>query len=176
MEYKFLSLVILVLAPLIPMLLILSPLFPNNAVIIRRFAKWFAGIHFIYSICFMLFFNPDLLSMSFSQEIILFKSSWLQTMGITATFAVDGFSLLLCILILFIFLIALIVSKYTITAKHKLYYSLIMLLETSILGVFCAKDIFLFFLFWQLELIPMYFLILLWGKEDSKKAATKYHV
>ena len=176
MEYKFLSLIILVLAPLIPMLLILSPVFPNNTVIIRRFSKWFAGLHFVYSLCFLLFFNPDLLSMSFPQEIMIFNSSWLKTMGITATFAVDGLSLLLCILTTFLFLIALIVSKYSITSKHKLYYSLIMLLETSVLGVFCAKDIFLFFLFWQLQLIPMYFLILLWGKENAQKAATKYLV
>ena len=174
MEYKFLSLAILVLSPLISMLLILSPIFPNNAVIIRRFSKWFAGLHFIYSLCFLLFFNPDLLSMSFPQEIIMFNSSWLKTMGITATFAVDGFSLLLCVLTTFLFLIALIVSKYSITSKHKLYYSLIMLLESSVLGVFCAKDIFLFFLFWQLQLIPMYFLILLWGKENAQKAAEKY--
>ena len=109
MEYKFLSLIILVLAPLIPMLLILSPVFPKNTVLIRRFSKWFAGLHFVYSLCFLLFFNPDLLSMSFPQEIMIFNSSWLKTMGITATFAVDGLSLLLCILTTFLFLIALIV-------------------------------------------------------------------
>lgn len=174
MEYKFLSLIALVLLPLLPMLLILSPVFPNNAVIVRRFAKWFASLHFAYALLFLFQFNPDLLSMSFKQEILPFGISWVNTMGITATFAVDGLSMLLCVLTLFIFLIALIVSKYAITSKHKLYYSLIFLLETSLLGVFCAKDIFLFFLFWCLELIPMYFLISLWGKENASKTATKY--
>ena len=176
MEYKFLSLIALVLLPLLPMLLILSPIFPNNAVFVRRFAKWFAGLHFAYALLFLFKFDPDLLSMSFQQELLPLGSSWAKTMGITATFAVDGLSILLCVLTSFIFLIALIVSKYAITSKHKLYYSLIFLLETSLLGVFCAKDVFLFFLFWCLELIPMYFLISLWGKENSQKTATKYLV
>ena len=174
MDYKFLSLAILVLAPILPMLLIMCPLFPNNAVVVRRFAKGFASLHFAYSLLFLLFFNPDILSMSFPQEIFIFKSSWIQTMGISASFAVDGLSLLLCVLTSFIFLIALIVSKYAITSKHKIYYSLIMLLQTSVLGVFCSRDIFMFFMFWLLELLPIYFLIYLWGKENAQKAATKF--
>ena len=179
MSYKFLSLAILVLAPIIPMLFIISPVCPNSTVIVRRIAKWFAGIHFFYALLFMLSFNPNILSMSFNQEIILFKSGWIPTMGVSAAFGVDGLSILLCVLTTFIFLVALILSKYAITSKHKLYYSLILLLETSVLGIFCAKDIFFFLLFWMLETIPMYFLIILWGKDSSisqkiEKTGTKY--
>ena len=166
MAYKFLSLIFLIFSPLIPAVLIMTPIFPRSTVIVRRFAKWFGGLHFIYSLCFLLCFNPNLLSMSFKEELSIFKTSWLNSLGASATFAVDGLSLLLCILTTFIFLIALIVSKYEINSKHKIYYSLIFILETSVLGVFCAKDIFLFFTFWMIEIIPMYFLILLW--ENSK--------
>lgn len=169
MEYKFLSLAILVFSPILPMLLIISPLFPNNAVIVRRFAKWFAGVHFIYSLLFLLNFNPSLLSMSYPQEIMFFKSGWAQIIGAGVSFAVDGLSLPLCVLTSFIFLVALLVSKYTINSKHKLYYSLILLLETTILGVFCAKDVFLFFTFWIFESVPMYFLISLYGAKSEEK-------
>lgn len=176
MEYKFLSLIFLVISPLVIMMLLLSPFCPNNPVIIRRFSKGFASLHFLYSLCFLIFFNPNLLSSSFSQELVIFKSGWLKILGGSATFGVDGLSLLLCVLTSFVFFISLIVSKYSITSKHKLYYALIMCLEASILGIFCSKDVFLFLTFWFLELIPMYFLILLWGRENSKNAATKYMI
>lgn len=169
MEYKFLSLAILIFAPILPMLLIISPLFPNNAVIVRRFAKWFAGLHFIYSLLFLLNFNPSLLSMSYPQEITFLKSGWAQTIGASISFAVDGLSLTLCVLTSFIFLLALLVSKYTINSKHKLYYSLMLLLETTLLGVFCAKDVFLFSTFWIFEAVPMYFLISLYGNKSKEK-------
>ena len=55
---------------------------------------------------------------------------------------------------------------YSITSKHKLYYPLLFLMQTSILGVFCAKDVFLMFFFWLLELIPTYFLILIYGEKS----------
>ena len=172
MENKILSLSFLVFMPLIPMLLILSPIFPRSAVIVRRFAKWFAGVHFIYSYLFILFFNPNLLSLSFKNNLLLFNTSWIKTMGISAYFALDGFSLILCVLTTFIFFIALIVSKYSITTKHKFYYSLMFLLETSVLGIFCAKDMFFMFMFLFLSVIALYFLLINWG--TSKKEADKY--
>ena len=172
MENKIVSLSFLVFLPIIPVLLMLSPIFPRSAVIVRRFAKWFAGLHFMYSCLFLMFFNPGFLSLSFKNEILLFGKSWLKTMGISAYFALDGLSLILCILTTFIFLIVLFVSKYSITSKHKFYYSLIFLLETSVLGVFCAKDMFFIFLFLSLSVIVMYFLLLNWG--ISKKEADKF--
>ena len=172
MENNFLILSVLVFLPIIPALLILSPIFPRSAVIVRRFTKWFAGIHFIYSYLFLLFFNPNALALSFKNELLFFNTSWSKTMGISAYFALDGLSLILCILTTFIFFITLIISKYSITIKHKFYYSLMLLLEGSILGIFCAKSMILMFLFLSLSVILLYFLILNWG--TSKKEADKF--
>lgn len=174
MEHTFLSLSFLVLIPLIPMFLILSPFFPRSAIIVRRFTKWFAGVHFLYSYLFILFFDQNLISLSYKNEFSIFNMSWIKTLGIKADFALDGLSIIFCILTTFIFFIALIVSKYAIKTKHKLYYSMMLLLETSILGVFCSNDMFLLFMFLSLSIIPLYFLILNWG--GSQKEADKFFI
>ncbi len=171
---EFLSLTALIFSPLIAFGLIVCPLFPNHEVKIRRFAKTFAALHFIYTLVFLMFFNPQNPGWSYATEIKIFGSSWLEQLGITATFAVDGLSMIFVTLTSFIVLLALMASKNTITTKQKLYYSMIFLLQTAILGVFCARDMFLFFLFWELELIPMYFLISQWGTGNSRKSAMKF--
>ena len=74
----------------------------------------------------------------------------------------------------FLTLLACIASKSSITKKHKLYYGLILILTTAVLGVFTAKDLVMFFLFWELELIPMYFLISIWGSGRKEYSAIKF--
>ena len=170
----YLSLILLVFAPLIAFGVILSPLLGDNEVFIRRFSKGFASLHFLYSLFFLVYFDPSGYGMSYESELKIANISWLKTLGITATFAVDGLSLLLVILTCFIFLLALVASKSSIRTKHKFYYSMIFLLQTAVLGVFCAKDMFLLFLFWELELIPMYFLISEWGSGNAQKSAMKF--
>lgn len=169
-----LSLNWLVFSPLIAFGLILSPLFGDNEVIIRRFSKGFACLHFFYTILFLAVFDPSTYGMSFGTELKIADVSWLNVLGISASFAVDGLSLLLVVLSSFIFLLAFVASKSSIRTKHKFYYSMMFLLQCAVLGVFCAKDMFLFFLFWELELIPMYFLISEWGSGDCKKSAMKF--
>lgn len=171
---NYLSLIFLVFSPLIAFGVILSPLFGDNEVYIRRFSKGFASLHFLYTILFLAFFDPSSYAMSYETELRLFDISWLKTLGITATFGVDALSLLLVVLTSFIFLLALVASKSTIRTKHRFYYSMMFLLQTAVLGVFCSKDMFLFFLFWELELIPMYFLISEWGSGESQKSAMKF--
>ena len=100
--------------------------------------------------------------------------SWLKSLGISAKFAVDGIALLMVVLTTFIVLITLFMSKIHIRSKHKLYYSMVFLLESSILGIFCAKDMFLFFVFWELSLIPVYFIVSQWGDSEARRAAIKF--
>lgn len=171
---QFLSILTLIFSPLFAALLIMSPFFPNNEIKIRRFSKAFAGAHFIYSMLFLLFYNPTNFGWSYQKELTFFHTSWLKPLGITATFGVDGISLVFVLLTSFITLMAVIASKSMVRTKHRMYYSLVLILQTALLGVFCAKDIFLFFLFWELELIPMYFLISQWGDKNSRSAAMKY--
>ncbi len=170
----FLSLIALIIAPIVAAGIILFPKFPNHQVKVRRFAKLFASAHFIYSIFFLLFFDSSLYGMSYEKELTFFNMTWLKSLGISIKFGIDGVALLMVILTTFIVLITLVISKIHIRQKHKLYYSMVFLLESAILGIFCAKDMFLFFVFWELSLIPLYFLISQWGESDARRYAMKF--
>ena len=80
--------------------------------------------------------------MSFEKELTFLGASWLKSLGISAKFAVDGIALLMVVLSTFVVFITLFMSKMHIRSKHKLYYSMVFLLESAILGTFCAKDMF----------------------------------
>jgi NAD(P)H-quinone oxidoreductase chain 4 len=171
---SFLSLIWLIFAPILAALVIMFPRFPNHQVLVRRFAKWFASIHFVYALLFLAFFDTGMFGMSYEKELTFFGMSWLKSLGISAKFAVDGIALLMVVLTTFIVLITLFMSKIHIRSKHKLYYSMVFLLESSILGIFCAKDMFLFFVFWELSLIPVYFIVSQWGDSEARRAAIKF--
>ena len=145
---NFLSILLLVFSPVIIALLILSPIFPNNNIKIRRFSKGFAVVHFIYSLLFLLFFHPTNLGWSYQKELTFWGSSWVNTLGIRAAFGLDGISLIFVIITSFVAMLAIIAGKRTIRVKNRIYYPLVLTLQTALLGVFCAKDMFLFFLFW----------------------------
>ena len=166
---SFLTVLILIFSPLVIAGLIASPLFKNNEVVIRRFAKSFSVLHFFYTALIIGFYTK-----TSSLDETVFSANWINVLGINFSFGLDELTLCLVGLTSFIFMIALILSKLNIRNKHKLYYSMMFLLETAVLGVFCARDIFMFFLFWELELIPMYFLISQWGDTNSKKSAFKF--
>ena len=169
-----LSLIWLIFAPLVAAGIILFPRFPNHQVKVRRFAKTFAGLHFVYSLLFLLFFDTSMYGMSFEKELTFFGMTWLKSLGISAKFAVDGVALLMVILTSFVVLVTMVVSKIHIRSKHKLYYSMVFLFEAALLGIFCAKDMFLFFVFWELSLIPLYFLISQWGNSEARTAAMRF--
>ena len=172
---NFLSLSVLVLAPLIGAIIIGGPWFPNHEVKIRRFSKGFIGILFIYSLLFLAVFNPSQSGYQFVETLKLPNGQgWLSPLGANFSLGVDGISLSLVVLTTFLVLLACVASKSSITKKHKFYYSMIFILTTAILGVFTAKDLFLFFLFWELELIPMYFLIAVWGSGRKEYSAAKF--
>lgn len=102
------------------------------------------------------------------------KMAWLPSLGISYAVGADGLSLTLVILTTFLMLMAVIASFSSITKRLKLYYSLLFILSTALIGVFTARDAFLFFLFYELELIPMYLLIAIWGGANRQYAATKF--
>lgn len=164
---------ILIFSPLIVSIMFLLPIFSGKHILVRRIAKIFAGLHFLYTLLFIVFFNAES-SSNFSTEITFYGEKWLGSLGISLSFGLDGISVLLVLLTSFLVLMSCIASKGTIKTKHCLYYALIFILETSVLGTFCANDMFVFFLFWELELVPMYFLISLWGHDFAKKSAMKF--
>ena len=168
-----LSLKLLIFSPLVMAIIFLLPIFSGHGILVRRIAKSFAGCHFLYTLLFLAFFDSSLKS-NYDSSITIFGQDWLQSLGISLTFGLDSLSLYLVILTSFLILMACIASKGIIRSKHCLYYALIFLVQFSVLGVFCAQDMFEFFMFWEIELIPMYFLISLWGNKDAKKSAMKF--
>ena len=168
--------ILLFILPIISILL-LSPLFTSNEVVVRRFSKSVFGFHFLYTVLMLIFFNS---ANPYNCEINLFGMNWIQSLGIKFAFNIDTVSMILVTLTSFIFFMASISSKYSIRKNHKFYYSMLMLLEFAILGIFTSSDMFLFFLFWELEMIPAYFLI---GtkfqdnyeyQSEAKKSAIKF--
>jgi NADH-quinone oxidoreductase subunit M len=99
---------------------------------------------------------------------------WMPSLGISYAMGADGISMTLATLTCFLLLMAVVASYTNITKRLRLYYSLVFILATSILGVFLSRDAFQFFLFWELELIPMYLLIAIWGGPRRDYASIKF--
>ncbi|WP_437187107.1 complex I subunit 4 family protein [Planctomicrobium sp. SH668] len=98
---------------------------------------------------------------------------WVPTWNINFQLGVDGLSLPLIILTAFVFALSALAS-WNIQEKVKGYLILFLLLETGVLGVFMALDFFLFYVFWEVMLLPMYFLIGIWGGPRKEYAAIKF--
>jgi NADH-quinone oxidoreductase subunit M len=99
---------------------------------------------------------------------------WIPSLGITYSLGTDGLTMTLVYLTTFLVLMSAIASFTSIHKRLKLYYSMLFILTTAVLGVFLARDMFLFFLFWELELIPMYLLIAIWGGPRRDYASLKF--
>jgi NADH-quinone oxidoreductase subunit M len=100
--------------------------------------------------------------------------SWLPSYGISYKLGIDGLSLWLVMLTTFLTPLALLGSWSSIDHRVKEFNVFMLLLETGMLGVFCALDLFLFYIFWEAMLIPMYFLIGIWGHGNRIYAAVKF--
>ncbi len=104
------------------------------------------------------------------------QNSWIPRFGINLILALDGLSLLLVLLTLLLGLIAVAASWKEIDERVGFFYFNLLWSLAGVLGVFMALDLFLFFFFWEMMLIPMYFLIGIWGHENRKYAAIKFFI
>jgi len=164
----FLSIPFLIFMPLVVSMFLISPLFTRNEIVVRRFSKSVFGFHFLYTILMLIFFDP---ANPYVNQIHFFGLDWIQSIGVKFIFKLDNISMILTALTSFVFLLASFASKFNIRTNHKFYYSMLMLLMSAILGIFTAGDMFVFFLFWELELIPAYFLIGgKWGVNENPLA------
>jgi len=102
------------------------------------------------------------------------RAPWIPAFGIEYYLGIDGLSLMLVVLTGFLTPIALLTSWDSIEEKVKEFSIFMLLLETAMIGVFCALDLFLFYVFWDILLIPMYFLIGIWGYDQRVYAAVKF--
>ena len=101
-------------------------------------------------------------------------AEWIPTLGISYNLGIDGISLWLIILTTFLTPIVILGSYTAIENRVREYYFLLLALETGMLGAFVAVDAFLFYVFWEVMLLPMYFLIGIWGGKDRIYAAMKF--
>src|SRR6202790_1670296 len=105
-----------------------------------------------------------------------FKESadWIPSIGAKYSLGADGISMLLVMLTTLLGMIAIASSWSAIQQRTKEYYILLLLLQTGMLGVFLSLDFFLFYVFWEVMLVPMYFLIGVWGSDRRLYAAIKF--
>ena len=99
---------------------------------------------------------------------------WIPAFGVRYLLGMDGISLLLVILTALVTVVAMLVSWRSITERTALHYLLLLVMETGIIGVFLSLDLFLFYLFWEVMLIPMFFLIGIWGHGRNIYSAVKF--
>jgi NADH-quinone oxidoreductase subunit M len=139
--------------------------------------KWtafgFSIATFLLSIIMAITFDNSQTGLQMAQ-----RNSWLPQLGISYYVGVDGLSMLLVLLTTIIMPIAIFSSFNAGVLKergrNKLYFAFMLLLEWSMLGVFVVQDLIIFYIFWEVTLVPMYFLIGIWGAEDRVYAAVKF--
>ena len=134
--------------------------------------KWAANIitfvGFLFSLVLWFYFD-NMLEFQFVE-----KYEWIRTIGVSYHFGLDGISLLLVLMTTLLGFISVLSSWNAITDRVKQYYVFLLLLQTGMLGVFVALDFFLFYVFWEVMLVPMYFLIGVWGGPRKLYAAIKF--
>jgi NADH-quinone oxidoreductase subunit M len=156
--------------PLVGALVILF-LKPEQKNAIRWTAVITALISFALSIWVLLLFDPSNPNLQLNTNI-----PWIQVAGFNISFqmGVDGLSILLILLTTLLSLISIVASWEPIKEGVKTYMIFFLILETGMLGVFLSLDLFLFYLFWEFSLVPMYFLIGVYGGERRIFAAIKF--
>lgn len=103
------------------------------------------------------------------------RAPWISSLNIQYLVAVDGISVLFLPATALLFLGSLVATWHRASDSPRLHFSLLLLLQTASLGIFCALDTLLFFFFWELTLVPLYFLLGRWGASTrSGQAATRY--
>jgi NADH-quinone oxidoreductase subunit M len=139
---------------------------------IRYFATMVAVVDFIVSLFLWWYFDPTV----GGDRIFQFRwtRDWIPSLGVKYDFGVDGIALLLIVMTTFMGVIAIWSSFTAIDYRQKEYYVLLLLLQTGMIGTFCALDFFLFYVFWEVMLVPMYFIIGIWGGARKLYAAIKF--
>jgi NADH-quinone oxidoreductase subunit M len=162
---------IITFLPLVGALLLLF-VHKDNAPAIRGFATVVAVIDFVLSIPLWIYFDasrPGVDNFQFRESF-----RWIDTLGVNYSFGIDGIALLLVLLTTLTGVIAIVSSYSAISHRQKEYYILLLLLQTGMIGTFCAMDFFLFYVFWEVMLVPMYFIIGIWGGTRRLYAAIKF--
>jgi len=136
---------------------------------IRLFTLGFSLLTFVVSLTLVMGFQHGAAGQQFVTNVV-----WIQSPEIHYHVGIDGLSLWLIILSTFLTPIAVLLSWNAIQDRAKEYFAFLLLLEFGLVGVFAAWDLFLFYVFWEVVLVPMYFLIGIWGHDRRIYAAVKF--
>ncbi|MCC7497669.1 MAG: NADH-quinone oxidoreductase subunit M [Bryobacterales bacterium] len=159
---------IVLFTPLAGMLLLL--LIPSSkAALLKLWANVVAVAGFLVSIPLVCRFNQSLGGFQYVE-----KADWIPSLGVKYYIGMDGISLLLVMLTTVLGVVAVLCSWSAVEHRLKEYYAMLLLLQTGMIGVFISLDFFLFYVFWELVLVPMYFLIGVWGGPRKLYAAIKF--
>ena len=168
MEFNYLT-TILVL-PVIGAIII-AFISSEHGGIIRRVAAVFTGIPLILSVYLFAVFDRSLGAagaVQFEEKYL-----WIAPLNAHYHLGVDGLSMPLVMLTCFLGFLAVLIS-WKVHERPREFFAWLLLLESSIIGVFISLDLLLFFIMWEIEVIPMYFLISVWGSGRREYSAIKY--
>jgi NAD(P)H-quinone oxidoreductase subunit 4 len=166
-NFPWLSLAILF--PIVGSLLV--PFIPDegDGKQVRWFALGIALVTFLITVGAYLYgYDPSLSGLQLSERV-----SWLPDIGLTWAVGADGLSMPLILLTSFITALA-VLAAWPVTFKPKLFFFLILAMDGGQIAVFAVQDMLLFFLAWELELLPVYLLLAIWGGKKRQYAATKF--
>src|SRR6266536_2039474 len=154
--------------PVVGGIVIIALMKKEQSNLIKRFGTaWFA-LDFVASL-YLLYYNRTLGGMQFIED-----HSWIPVIGARYQMGADGVSVLLILLTTLLGVISALSSWKYIEKREKEYYALLLFLQAAVIGVFASMDLFLFYLFFEIGLVPMYFLIGIWGGENRLYAAIKF--
>src|SRR6267142_435366 len=157
-------------------LLIFLPLLASAAIIALKpsMAKFLAFatsfLLLVISVVVAFHFDKNLTDSQFSIDF-----PWITSLGINFSVGIDGISMLL-VLLTTLLMPGIILSSLNDPNKPPSFYSLMLLMQSALIGVFTARDGFLFYLFWEIALIPVYFICLVWGGENRGKITLKFFI
>ncbi|HSM55507.1 MAG TPA: NADH-quinone oxidoreductase subunit M [Candidatus Sulfomarinibacteraceae bacterium] len=166
-----LTLTLLTFFPLVGVvaILLLKPLNRETDDLIKKIAIGTSVLTFLLSLGILFLYNPSVSGLQLVERAV-----WIDVLNIQYYMGVDGLSILMILLTTFISMLAIAGSWSGITSQVKAYYAFMLLLEAGMLGVFLAQDLFLFYIFWEFTLVPMYFLIGIWGGSRRVYASIKF--
>lgn len=138
---------------------------------IRHLALGFSLIEFLLSLAMLKNFDQSVAALQMVE-----KTMWIERFGISYFLGVDGISLMLVMLTTFLVPIIVLASWNSIDEKRKGFFAALFVLQAAMLGSFLAMDAILFYVFWELSLIPMYFIIGIWGGAKRIYATMKFFI
>ena len=167
MELKYIFSIVTWL-PALGAIIILALFKKDQSKLIKKFTNVWFVLTFLASLL-LLTYKHTVGGMQFVED-----HEWIPIIGARYQMGVDGVAVLLIVLTTLLGAIAALSSWKYIEKREKEYYALLLLLQTAVVGVFASMDLFLFYLFFEVSLVPMYFLIGIWGGERRLYAAIKF--